>query len=109
MERRRLQQQKLKERTRLYRSEENLSLQHSEQFQHRFLQLRRLEDDLNRALASLLFLSSTVNPSDRTSASFSSSQAMMSDARCANCQFFIAPDEQIVNADGQIWHMQCFV
>ena len=34
---------------------------------------------------------------------------MLSDNRCANCHQLIAGDEQIVNADGHIWHIQCFV
>jgi hypothetical protein len=34
---------------------------------------------------------------------------MMPDNVCANCQQTFAASEQIVNADGQIWHTRCFV
>jgi hypothetical protein len=34
---------------------------------------------------------------------------MMPDNVCANCQQSFATNEQIVNADGHIWHTKCFV
>ena len=34
---------------------------------------------------------------------------MMPDNVCANCQQSFAANEQIVNADGHIWHTRCFV
>lgn len=95
MERRRSHQNKFKEQHRLFRSEQNLTVQRDENVDKRFETLRRLEKQLNDALADLL--------------TFSSSKTMMSDNRCAHCHQSITIDEQIVNADGQIWHTQCFV
>ncbi len=34
---------------------------------------------------------------------------MLPDNVCANCQQSFATNEQIVNADGHIWHTKCFV
>jgi len=95
MERRRSHQNKFKEQHRLFRSEQNLTVQRDENVDKRFDNLRRLEKQLNEALADLL--------------TFSSSKTRMSDNRCAHCHQSITIDEQIVNADGQIWHTQCFV